>query len=148
MTAPCPLEAMLARAYVPAPKIRVGILLVGGALSDEAGLRATDAALVAAGHTALRRRASLQPRAGEADLRVADVIDFLAWYGHEYALAAFRAWPAARGHEPSVTEAARRAGCRILWEIGPNDAPPSAGSDVLLRRMPTSCEAGGRGTAT
>ena len=136
MTEPCSVEATLARAYAPAPKVRVGILLVGGALSDAEGLRATDAALVAAGHTSLRRRASLQPRAGEAELRVADVIDFLAWYGHEYAMAAFRAWAAARGHEDALTEAARRAGCRIIWEIGPTDAVPAAGIDTLVRRLP------------
>ena len=136
MTEPCSVEAALALAYAPAPKVRVGILLVGGALSDTEGLRATDGALVAAGHTSLRRRASLQPRAGETELRVADVIDFLAWYGHEYALAAFRAWPGARGHEDALTEAARRAGCRIIWEIGPTDAVPAAGSDVLVRRLP------------
>lgn len=136
MTESCSVEALLAQSYAPAPKVRVGILLVGGALSDAEGLHATDAALIAAGHTSLRRRASLQPRAGEAELRVADVIDFLDWYGHEYALVAFRAWPAACGDEPALTDAAQRAGCRIIWEIGPTDAVPAAGSDVLVRRLP------------
>lgn len=134
-------QAALALAYAPAPRIRVGILLVAGALSDPAGALAVDAALAAAGHTALRRCARLQPRPGEGALRVADVIGFLALYGHEYATAAFRPWPAARGQEEDLTSAAKRAGCRTIWEIGRDDpaaAYGAAGGDMLLRREPAA----------
>ncbi len=132
-------HAALAQAYAPAPKIRVGILLVGAALSDPESTQAIDDALRAAGHTSLRRRAKLQPRAGENGLRVADVIAFIALYGHEYALVAFRSWPAARGHEADLIAAAKREGCRTIWEIDPGD-PAAAGdavtSNTLLRRPP------------
>lgn len=132
-------SAALARAYAPGPKIRVGILLVAGALSDPESRRAVDEALAAAGHTTLRRCARLQPRPGETELRVADVIAFLAQYGHEYAVVAFRPWPAAQGAEATLTAAASRAGCRTLWEISAGDAAAAAGatgSDILLRRPP------------
>lgn len=124
-------KAALAQAYAPAPKIRVGILVVAGALSDAEGARAVEEALAAAGHTALRRCASLQPRPGESELRVADVLGFLALYGHEYATAAFRPWPAAHGHEAALVEAARHAGCRTIWEAGTGHAPDC---DIVLHR--------------
>lgn len=129
--------AALARGYAPAPKIRVGILLIAGALADPDSARAVDAALTAAGHTPLRRLARLQPRPGEPDLRIADVLAFLALYGHEYALAAFRPWPAARGHEAALIEATKHAGCRTAWEIGPGDTATAyarSGADILLHR--------------
>lgn len=125
--------AALALGYAPAAQVRVGILLVAGALSDAAATAAVGAALEAAGHTALRRCARLQPRPGESALRVADVIGFLALYGHEYALAAFRAWPEARGQEAALIAAATQAGCRTMWEVGAGDAAP-AGCDIVLRR--------------
>jgi len=132
-------KAALAHAYAPAPRIRVGILLVAGAMSEAGSAQAVDDALMAAGHTALRRCARLQPRPGESDLRVDDVLGFLALYGHEYATVAFRPWPAARGHENDLIAAARRAGCRTIWETGPDDASApgvAAGAEILLRRSP------------
>lgn len=126
-------SAALALGYAPAAQVRVGILLVAGALSDDAATRAVGAALEAASHTALRRCARLQMRPGESALRVEDVIGFLALYGHEYALAAFRAWPEARGHEAALMAAAVQAGCRTMWEVDPGDAAP-AGCDIVLRR--------------
>lgn len=114
-------RAALARAYAPASEVRVGILLVAGAFSDDESAQAVDDALQSAGHTALRRCARLQPRPGEAELRAADVIAFLDLYGHEYATAAFRPWAAARGDEDALTAAAQRAGCRTIWEIEPGD---------------------------
>ncbi len=125
--------------YAPAAKVRVGILLVAGALSDPEGRRAVDAALAAAGHTSLRRCARLQPRPGESELRVADVTAFIELYGHEYALAGFRPWPAARGHEADLAAAAHRAGCRMLWEVNPDDAASTATAfcgDIVLARAP------------
>jgi len=129
-------QSALARAYAPEPKIRVGILLIADALSDPGSMSAVDTALMAAGHTPLRRRARLQTRAGENALRVADVIAFLTLYGHEYAVVAFRTWPAAHGHEAELTAAAKRAGCRTIWEQRPGDpatALDAVGGDIILR---------------
>ena len=129
-------EAALAHGYAPAPSVRVGILRVGAALSAPESEQAVDAALIAAGHTPLRRRATLQPRPGETELRVADVITFLTLYGHEYALAAFRLWPAAQGHEAALVAAAAQAGCRTLWETETATPDAAFGCDILLRRTP------------
>jgi hypothetical protein len=129
-------QSALARAYSPEPKIRVGILLIAGALSASQSTAAVDDALMAAGHAPLRRRAQLQPRTGENEPRVADVIEFLTLFGHEYAAVAFRTWPAAHGHEEELTAAAKRAGCRTIWELRPSDPAPAfdaVGSDIVLR---------------
>ena len=129
-------HSALAQAYAPKPKIQVGVLLVAGALSVSESTAAVDDALMAAGHAPMRRRAELQTRAGERELRVADVVEFITRYGHEYAVVAFRTWPAAHGHEEELIAVAKRAGCWTIWDLGPG-APSisfdAAGSDVVLR---------------
>jgi hypothetical protein len=129
-------QSALAQAYAPEPKIRVGILLIAGALSTSQGIAAVDATLMAAGHAPRRRRAQLQPRTGEKESRVTDVIEFLTLYGHEYAAVAFRTWPAAHGHESELTAATKQAGCRTIWELRPGDPDLSfdaVGSGIILR---------------
>jgi hypothetical protein len=129
-------QSALARTYAPAPKLRVGILLVADALSGPESSAAVDAALLAAGHTPLRRRASLQTRVGEAELRLEDVLEFIQDYGHEYAVVAFRPWPAAQGHEAELTAAATEVGCRTIWDLTAGAPIPeidAALGDVVLR---------------
>lgn len=109
----------LAELYSPTPPRRVGILSIAGALSDR--VDEVSDVLAAGGHTRIRRYAVLQPRIGEEQLRVADVHEFLQTYGHEYALAGLRSWPAADGAEIALVEAAAAAGCRVLWESAPGD---------------------------
>lgn len=129
-------QVALAKAYLPERKIRVGILLIAGALSDPDSSAAVDKALIHSGHTPLRRRAQLQTRLGEKELRIADVSEFIARYGHEYAVVAFREWPAVQGHEEELIAVAKQAGCQTIWEFGhenPAACVEAISSDVVLR---------------
>lgn len=110
--------------YRPEVRVRVGILLIGGALASEQD--AVEHALLTAGHTALRRRAILQTRSGEAELRFGDVMEYLELYGHEYALVVARPFSDCEGREEAIADAAQRAGCHFEWEPSPRTPDVSA----------------------
>jgi hypothetical protein len=88
---------------------RLGIAVVGtppAACED-----AFERALRAHGLSPQRRLARIGPRLGEDDVRADDVVDFLARYGHEYALL----FVAVGAPDPEALAAgARSSGCEAI----------------------------------
>jgi hypothetical protein len=101
--------------YAPTSRVQVGVLLLGGAVAGRE--QPVDNALIAAGHSPLRRKCRLQPRPGEPRLRIEDALEFATLYGHEYAVAIVASWPEAGGRERQLVTTLHHAGCAVLWEL-------------------------------
>lgn len=92
---------------------RLGLIVLD---CDQPAIREATAVLEAASLLPLRRLAKLQPRHGEEDVRIEDIIDFVEHYGHEYVAAALptSAVPSA-ADRANLETACSLEGCDLLW---------------------------------
>ncbi|WES63248.1 hypothetical protein P0L94_12355 [Microbacter sp. GSS18] len=130
-----PFADILAADFDPAPpRDRIEHPWLAPAGLDSAAERLIDSLPVSIG-----RHNRYRPVPGEDALSTGDLLDFVAWYGHEYQVLVFRAADvrsASRLDISRLTEAGIAAGARVYWDwTGAVDwvrsAPPRSASAVF-----------------
>ncbi len=111
--APAALEAELDALFHPEGR-RLGMVVAGPVTTET--LATVGRVLERQGIEPSRRRAVLQPRPGEPEVRAADVADFGSRYGHEYSVAVLApALATAPETVASLETAFAGQGCAVVW---------------------------------